>query len=232
MWPRSPLPARGSQLGSPGGWLHERGEVDVVGHPAFLEVGTAAGNELGAGFERGLRAVVERARDPGAAVVGDRRVGTGALAHRCRLLVPHEARRFTLRPSCRRAGRAGSSRGHALVCLEGVGGGSPASTDVAQQQLECFRSDRARRDQLNALVDAQLLVDEVQQGGSVDHVACHCPSVGSHQWHGSSGLTRAPARERVTGRLARARRTGPGRERQRRMLECVAGLGHGEVRSW
>src|SRR5450759_2254133 len=49
---------------------HERGEIDVVGHPALLEVGAVAGNELGAGLNRGLRAVVERPLDVGAASGG------------------------------------------------------------------------------------------------------------------------------------------------------------------
>lgn len=40
---------RGGQFGSPSACLHERGEVDVVGHPAFMEVGAVARNELGAG---------------------------------------------------------------------------------------------------------------------------------------------------------------------------------------
>ena len=45
----SPLAAPGQrcrQLGSPGGRVHERGEVDVVRHPAVLEVGGAAGHKL------------------------------------------------------------------------------------------------------------------------------------------------------------------------------------------
>jgi hypothetical protein len=74
-----PFPTPG-QLGSPGGCVHERGEIDVGGHSTLLEVGAVAGGEFSAGFERGLRAVEERAHDVGATVVGDRRVGAGVCA--------------------------------------------------------------------------------------------------------------------------------------------------------
>jgi hypothetical protein len=67
--------------------MRHTGEIDVVGHPALLEVGAVAGNELGAGLNRGLRAVVERPLDVGAAVLGDRRAGARLLAHWCRHLV-------------------------------------------------------------------------------------------------------------------------------------------------
>src|SRR5450631_3089334 len=74
--PPRPTPGqRGPQLRCPGGCVHERGEVDVVGHPALLEVGAVAGDELGAGPERGLRPVVERALNVGTAGAGDRLVG-------------------------------------------------------------------------------------------------------------------------------------------------------------
>ena len=74
----SPFPApgeRGRQLRSPGGGLDERGEVDVVGHPARLEVGAVAGHQLVADRERGLRPVVERPLDVLAALVGHGHVG-------------------------------------------------------------------------------------------------------------------------------------------------------------
>ena len=62
----SPLLAPGQrsrQLRSPGGCVHERGEVDVVRHPALLEVGAVAGNQLIADLEHGLRPVVEGPAD-------------------------------------------------------------------------------------------------------------------------------------------------------------------------
>ena len=79
----SPLAApgqRGRQLRSPGGRVDERGEVDVVRHPALLEVGAVAGHQLVADRERGLRPVEEGPLDVLAVLVGHGDVGAAGLA--------------------------------------------------------------------------------------------------------------------------------------------------------
>src|SRR5215217_7830690 len=78
MCPRSPLAVRGQrrrQLRSPDGGVHERGEVDVVRHPACLEVGAVAGYQLVTDRERGPRPVEEGALDVLAVLVGHGDVG-------------------------------------------------------------------------------------------------------------------------------------------------------------
>ena len=50
--------------------------------------------------------------------------------------------------------------GHPFVSLQGGFVGSPAFTNVAQQQLQGFRANRVRRDQLMARVDTQIAVDD------------------------------------------------------------------------
>ena len=84
---------RGGQLRSPGGCLHQRAEVDVVRHPARLEVGAVAGDQVIAGLEHGLRPVVEGPLDVLAALVGHGDVAV------CRRRWPAPPRTSRLRPA-------------------------------------------------------------------------------------------------------------------------------------
>src|SRR3954454_9070905 len=71
-----------------------------------------------------------------------------------------------------------------------------ASTDGAPQQLQRFRTNGARCDKLMTAVDGKSVVDEVQQGESVDHVARHRVIVGRRAAPGRPSIH--TGRRRVT----------------------------------
>jgi hypothetical protein len=63
--------------------------------------------------------------------------------------------------------------GRENLCFQGCRFGAPTCTDLVQQQLQRFRADRIRRDQLVARIDTKFGVHEVEQGRCVDYIASH-----------------------------------------------------------
>lgn len=64
---------------------------------------------------------------------------------------------------------------------------SPPAAHVVKQQLQCFRSDGIRRDELMARVNLPTVVDEMDQRGCIDDVAGHWSLCA---WPGSSSGAR------------------------------------------
>lgn len=65
------------------------------------------------------------------------------------------------------------------VNLKGRLLGTAAVADLVQEQLQGLGPDRVRRHELMPGIDGYLVVDQMQKGPSVDHVARHGVSVGA-----------------------------------------------------